>query len=525
MSGDSWWIVEVKPGKRDAIKAQNSLIHETWRIQLNGVQDAVPPPTPEALFRVEKLAAETITRQVDLQYLKEKSISYELRSSLGPAKLPRMCMHITPGAAPALIGLQTSSTPWREDILSPELHLLDPQSHLAIHVCRARLRNPMANVQGYLKHLPASILFKENARDFVFFFQSPVGSSTIPQLLRELFKYERLLNLLEGVRRWNLAIRSIDVRGLGFVYATEPTPLQVCIQLPPGFRDPEFRLLPPNPQIRIQSHLGMMFRNAPPHSALAGTLHLLRCTLPISRALHKIESLHAEAGSFVKVSSLAADQFRIDYRNPKIVFHVALRQRRELTAWYIKYQIDKEAKDDDPNSSQPLIDALLEVTRQRNEKWKGMKGSMVATLDGVEDLVLTLDEVIRSKKHLPETSTEINGHDATIDQSSQPSKSDNNNNPRKRKAEDDGRPHLSDVIPAPATSIDKTPKTNQGQSALAPQMTGVRAGNAPPTNNKANNTPRLSQGTVQQGNGPNPNKPPTSLPQKRKAEDEVVVLD
>ena len=529
MGGDSWWIVDVKPDKRDATKPHNSLINETWKINLDGCQDTVPSPTPEALMRVEKLAAEMITQQVDVRYLKEKNILYELRNSPSPAKLPRMCMHIAPDAAPALIGLQKPSTRWREDILSPEVHLLDPQSHLATYICRARLRFPMSNAREYLKQLPTSILFKANSRDFMFFFQAPIGSSTVPQLLRELFKYERLLNLLNGVQRCNLAIRSIDVRGLGFVYATEPTPLQACIRIPSGFRDPEFRLLPPNPQIRIQSHLGMMFRSAPPHRALAGILHLLRYTLPMARVLNEIENLHAEAGSFVKVSSLAADQLRIDYRSPRIVLNFALRQRRDLTAWHIRYQIDK-TKDEEPKS-QSLIDALLEVMRQRNEKWKGMKGSVVATLDGIEDLVLRLDEVIRINSQPPATVTEINGHDGAPDEpvhspSASADGNNNNNNLRKRKAEDDGQRQSSNVPPAQATmNNNKTPKTTQGQSPSMRQPAGARVSNAPPPNHNRASTPRLPQ---QSTNGPTPNKPPSSssvLPQKRKAEDEVVVLD
>ena len=535
MTGDSWWAVSLTPNG-GSITSSNFEITGTWKILLNGSQSMVFLATPSTILQIERLATQLITQQVDLQYVMEKKIRHSLLEPTMPSRHTRLCMHIKPSAAAALLGWHTLSDTWREDLLCTELHALDCRSHRATYICRARLRDPIPNARRLLKTLTGSLKFQPNSKDFLFLFHCPTGASTVPHLLRQISRYERLLGLLEALQKSKLSIRSVDIRGLGFVYAEQPNQLQACIILPSGVRDPSVRLLPPNPQIRIQNFLNTFFRSSSSFTALTGILHVLRCTLPIAHAFDKIEKLNAEAGTFVKVSALAADQFRVDYRDPRVVFLTNLRRRRDFHAWHIKYLIDDKAKNDP--GFQPLVDALLKVIQQRNEKWKGMKGSVVATIDGVEDFLLKVDEVFRNREDtIKGIGGPANDPDALEDDK------------RKRKADEE-----VSLAEQTLPGVNKTPKTNQGQSpAAARQLTNARPPNPPTMGNNLSrpNAQRIPPGGSALGNGLVPNKaaimnqrpntpglqqslrpghnqggPNNSMnPRKRKAEDDVVVLD
>ena len=535
MTGDFWWAVSLTTNGGPTTSS-NFEITGTWKILLNGSQSMIFSATPSTILQIERLATQLITQQVDLQYVKEQNVRHSLLEPTMRSTYTRLCMHIKPSAAAALLGLQTMSGVWRDDLLCTELHALDCRSHRAMYVCRARLRDPIPNVRRLLKTLTGSLKFQPNSRDFLFLFHCPTGASTVPHLLRQLSRYERLLGLLEALQKNKLSIRSVDIRGLGFVYAEQPNRLQACIILPSGAQDPSVRLLPPNPQIRIQNFLNTLFRSSSSFTALTGILHVLRCTSPIARALDKIEKLNTEAGTFVKVTALAADHFRVDYRDPRVVFLIHLRRRREFHAWHIKYLLDDKAKTDP--GFQPLIEALLKVIHQRNGKWKGMTGSAVATIDGIEDFLLKVDEVFRNREDT------IKGIAGPANDSGALE-----NDKRKRKADEE-----VPVAEKPLQSVNKTAKTNQGQSpAAARQLANARPPNPPATGNNPSrpNAQMIPPGGSALGNGFLPNKPAalnqrpnapglqqslrpghsqggpsnSTNPRKRKAEDDVVVLD
>jgi mediator of RNA polymerase II transcription subunit 14 len=174
-------------------------------------------------------------------------------------------------------------------------------------------------------------------------------------------------------------------------------------------------LEPGNPHLRITDYLAKVL-NGP--EGLDGVATLLPLTLPVLRGFDALENAwtptsDADKGT-VHMNVRAVDWYMIRYDvkqpspNPdaplkmrRILFEVRLRHRRGDPWWYIK-RSDNVTRNN--KESDDIDEALKPVWNSKGTGWQGMRVSGVAQINGVEELLSKLDEVVRN---LPVPNAEV----------------------------------------------------------------------------------------------------------------------
>lgn len=391
-SGESWWIIETQSGGSSYL---NNILNAAHLIPSNSLPAFTSTSSYAYLSKLENIAAGMISHYVNTRYLFHLGIRHTLSqppTAVPGTNAPVLYIRFNTNADPPFLrSSKRPVLPWAHEVVKVTFRGVESFSGDAILLAEARMVTPIPQIELLTSRVDSSLAFHPTSGAFAFRLLRPVGEPIIPALLERLKRIERLIRLLQVLKPYNLKYETISLGQIAFTYSSNPLPLRADINFA---TDAAMRITfdKANPHLRIMDFLGNLL------NAAAGLEHvtlLLAITLPLLRALDAIEALHGSAADTDPPVVLArsAEWFQIRYLNPKCRFDVRLKQRRDEVKWFLS---DACSSDEPGSLDQDLENAVRALWVGRGEGWFGLKTGVVASVDGVEDLVGKLDQLVRS---------------------------------------------------------------------------------------------------------------------------------
>lgn len=401
LTRDSWWIVEL--GERKAELETGSLARNPMarpgpsftfahRVPMPGLKSYITEPSYSTLAHVERIAIGMISQRIDCRELTAKRFPHRLMpSSIHSLQAPSAVLHmrLSHDRAPELKQSSSSSSssislPTTREIITSAFQGLDPMTKNAINIISAGLHTPISNIKSLTSTIDSSIAFHPTSGSFAFRLLTSVGESTIPLLLHRLESIERLIKFLTIVKHHSLSCDAVSLTHLEFVYASTPSTLRATIYFPPD-EPMRISLDKGNPHLRIQDFLNSLLRST---GGLDHVILALKNTLPLLRGFFAMET--ARAIDDLMILPRSADWYQLWYDRPSCSFDVRLRRRRDNLAWHI---VRDGGLKNTKSETGELAQRMKAIERENGDGWRGMRGGMVASVTGVEDLMRKIDEV------------------------------------------------------------------------------------------------------------------------------------
>lgn len=397
LEGDFWWIVELTEREKTAGPAVGPIIQSAYKIGLSGSKYLVVDPSYAMLANIEQTAAGMISQLVDTRALQPHiphKIKLSKRGSIGTRSgslLIRFPSKVTPSVTRVSANF---ALPWLEEVVRVTYLGLDPSKKFAVHVAQVHMQQSISKLRNLVATIP-SVAFVPAANDFSealrFWILTKVGMSLVPILKGRLTAIALFLDFASTIKSQGLTCKAVSTTRLDFNYTHSESPLEAIIHFP---NDEPQRVSPvrPNPHLRIADHLSEKLRS----QGLGAVISMLRISLPILRTFTAIEARQNSGG--VEILTRSDQWYQIRYSDPygKGSFDICLRYRRDDPKWFIA---DTSIKKPD-FADEAFEKGLRAVTRGKGDGWQGVKGGMIAGINGVEDLIFKLDEVFRTSKHV-----------------------------------------------------------------------------------------------------------------------------
>lgn len=398
LSGDSWWIVELEKRKGE-VEAGNSVPSNqaarrtpkvVFKIPMNGLKSVITDASYSTLAQIERMAVGMISKYVDAQNLVYERIRHQFRrrcTNFPEAESAVLLMRLNRKRSPAV--LQTHShmdLPWINEVVSLAFQGLDPMTNSAIHTALGRLKTSVSNIRNLTSPADHSIAFHPKSGAFAFRLISSVGEPTIPLVIQRLSSIDRLIYFLNSIQSHQLSCHEVSLNHVGFVYASTPTPLKAKIYFPSDAPQ-RISLDRQNPHVRIQDFISSIICSP---DGLSHALRLLTSTLPLLRALARIEASHPSEQ--VLVLPRSAEWYEVRYQSPRGCYDVTMRSRRDETMWMVKNRAVSYAE----GTGGHIADEVKRLHKATGEGWRGMRDGIVASIAGVEDLLGKIDEIYRN---------------------------------------------------------------------------------------------------------------------------------
>lgn len=398
MMGDFWWIVKLErrsaavgTGRsgRNLPSEGGFALKTAYKIPMVGFASLMANASYTALAEVESIAVDMISKYVDTSLLNHEKIKHRLRvhspNAPGTGSLV-LYLHLSTTNSPEMLQIRSlMSSPWLNEIITLAYQGLHPVTRFAIHTASARLKNPIPNIRSLTSAVDDSIAFHPTSGAFAFRLFTSVGESSIPPLLRRLSSIERLVYFLGGIKRYRLSCSAISLNHLEFTYDSSPQLLTAKIHFP---ADAPARIFfeTGNPHLRIQDFMTSLLRSP---DGLSQVVKSLRITLPLLRALQHVEALASSVQ--VHITSHSAEWYQLRYENPSWKLDIRLRPRRDDVMWHVR----NLAKERSEEPIEPMPYEMQSLEKGSGGGWRGMRGGMVASTSGVEDLIRRIDEAHR----------------------------------------------------------------------------------------------------------------------------------
>lgn len=411
LEGDFWWIVELTDKEKTAGPPAGPMLQVAYRIVLSGPEYLVIEPSYAKLADIERTAAGMISRLVDTRALQchiPHKIQISRRENAGSRSGSLLIRFPNKGTSSAMRNSTSLALPWLEEVVRLTYRGLDPSKSFAIHVAQVHMQQSVSKLQDLLSTIPC-IAFVPGTDSFseALKFQIPtkVGTTLIPLLKGRLKAIALLLDFASTIYSHALTCTATSLTRLSFNYTNSGSPLKATIHFPDD-EPKHVSLVKPNPHLRITDHLSEKLRSR----SLGPVIGILRITLSLLRTFSAMEA--RQNGGGIQILTRSDQWYQVRYSDPyqKGSFEICLRYKGDAPKWFVSENSVKK-----PDSADEAFElGLRAVTRGKGEGWRGVRGGMIADIKGVDDLVLKLDEVFRTRKHVAGES-----------------------NPRKRKAEDD----------------------------------------------------------------------------------------
>ncbi len=421
LGGDSWWIIELpeKEARREgtgSIPKSRSVIRAAYRVSTPGFKSLMMEPSYATLAYIERTAAGMISQYNDTHYLALRRIPHKLQRTstveqpvtltirFDESKTPATPRTpITPKTPTTPQSPNRSSIPWTNEIVTLTFQGIDHATSSAIHLASARMESPIPNITALTSSIDSSIAFHPTSGAFAFRLLTPVGELTIPPLVERLSSIERLIHFLHIIKRHQLRCDAVSLDHLELTYSTSPSTLKATIhfQFNTSMR---ISFTKGNPHLRIQDYLTTVLRTS---DGLNHLLSLLQATLPLLRTFSSLEAAHG-----IRILPRSVEWYQVRYEGSRSRWDIRLRLRRGEATWFIRdigiWKVDgeKRGKNVLKRLDVEVEKAMAGLERASGKGWLGMRGGMVATPDGVEELVKKIDELYRTNL-LKEEVTEL----------------------------------------------------------------------------------------------------------------------
>lgn len=399
LMGDSWWIVELEKRKGE-VETGNSVEHPTqavsrtpkavFKMPMDGFKSLITDVSYSTLAQIECMAVGMISKYVDARNLVYEKIRHQFRrrcANLPEAESAVLRMRLNRKRSPAMLQTHTHmDLPWINEVVSLAFQGLDPMTNSAVHTALGRLKTPVSNIKSLTSPTDHSIAFHPKSGAFAFRLLSSVGESTIPLVIQRLSSIDRLIYFLNSIKSHQLSCHEISLNHVEFVYASTPSLLKAKLYFPSGAPQ-RISLDRQNPHVRIQDFISSIICSP---DGLSHAIRLLTSTLPLLRALARIEASHPS--DQVTVLPRSAEWYEVRYQHSRGCYDVTLRSRRDESMWMVKNRAASKAEE---NNDQ-VADGMKLLERATAEGWRGMRDGIVASVAGVEDLVGKIDEIYRN---------------------------------------------------------------------------------------------------------------------------------
>lgn len=406
LKGDAVWIVETS-GHDPLAETANKSIRTGSTIRL---AFAISNPEPRALLiepsyvnikHIERTAVGMIAQYLDTHYLLQKRIPYKLRSDVSSsgADLKSLYMKYSTQKITEILKNSAPAAPyWRSDTILLRFGGLDTTNSFGNHTVRARMKKIIPNIKALTSTLSSSITFHPSTGEFAFRLSTPVGISTIPNLISRLETIEHFLGLLAIIKRRKLPCIVHSLTRLSFEYAAG-SDMKATIDFAPN-EPMRITFDPLSPHFRVQDGFTEMLRSSA--GGLDEVLAHIDTTLPLLRGVSDIASSWANSSDSVDILSRSTESFILRYPNGKV--DISLRDRRGQIMWLVK----ERGAHKDVTRDEDLEKNLKQLVNGSGELWRGMNEGMVATPRGAENLITKVDGIFRDvRKATPNTT-----HDA-----------------------------------------------------------------------------------------------------------------
>ena len=402
LEGDVWWVVELhsRLSKPVATAALGPSIRAAFKIPVTGAGAASRELSTSDLYGIERSAAGLISQFTDSRQLSVQGFPHRLVRTM-PHKshpgLPTLYVHFPEQRAQKFQKTAKPATvPWSSQTVRVSFMSIDAAKSLANHLVVAQAGSAFLRHQSMDSMLGECIKFHPKSGAFAFRLSTPVGQSTIPAILDRLARMQRLIDYMNTLHALRLNAQRLSLDHLEFTYATEPQACRAKVSFA-GEECPQLALDHGNPHLRIQDHLTILFRKA---NGLNQVILYLQLTLPLMCAFAAIEAAHIDNKATILPRSV--DWYHIRYRNPPARFDLRLRKRRDNLMWFLQ-QLSLETNEKQDRRVQEQLDS---IAKGRGKGWIGVSPGIAATLDGVQALLKTIDDILQHSP--PATSASMN---------------------------------------------------------------------------------------------------------------------
>ena len=409
MSGDSWWVVETRKiakasDSTDVTRGPNQPFRAAFKVPVAASEALIVDPTYPVLTALEKTAAALIAQYADsreLARIRVHHIQHKSTARLDKLFIPDIFLHISPKKEtekqPLLPPLLRTPQhqhhlPWCHETVKLSFYGLSRSLDSVITLVSGRLVTPIPNIKKLTRNMDNSLAFHPTSGAFSFRLPSPIGQSCVPDALERFRRIERLVRFLEIIRQHDLQCETISLSDLTFTYATDPTlgalaaTISFASNMPMGI---SFQR--ENPHLRVQDFLASLLNADRGFECVAV---VLQNTLPLLRAFTTLESADRKPGSEVQILPRSAVWYRVRYENPALIYEVQLRQRNDQASWY-SVSIADDSPSAKGNDSDMTTRTWNNICRDKEHGWQGMTYGIKAELNGVEELILRVDEALR----------------------------------------------------------------------------------------------------------------------------------
>ncbi|KAL3419037.1 Mediator of RNA polymerase II transcription subunit 14 [Phlyctema vagabunda] len=432
VSGDHWWLMRIasNPPAAKLVHASHIDIKGTWASE----------PSFSFLSTLHVFAAALISQYTNLKALHEQRKSYKLienKRALS-TRIPAILLRLN-----ELVPVQENNrrrNKWARNLIklafqglevkklendasqsSNEGRNTDETGQLVqnaggdneIMVTEARMVILNTGNLSILKErVDRDIAFHAESGSFAFRLRSKIGEAVISALVQRLSQVERLVDFVGAVgdHGKTLHCEGISLGKIIFTYGntaqapgsaesmeidTPTNPYRAVVDFSASQDSMTIALERKNPHIRILDQLSMILNSSSGLHGVANTLHL---TLPTLCGLDKIETAWEELSEKgeAHVSVRSALWFVLRYtlnavgtvEARTLSFEVKVKERRGEPWWFIR-RTDVHGEEDD-------IDRQLKSVWDATGKgWNGLRVSAAALPSGIEECLLSVDEVIR----------------------------------------------------------------------------------------------------------------------------------
>ncbi|EFQ98916.1 RNA polymerase II transcription subunit 14 mediator [Nannizzia gypsea CBS 118893] len=275
----------------------------------------------------------------------------------------------------------------------------------------------------------SNITFKPRSRKFSIRFLTRTGVPIITQVFSWLQQLTNTVLALEYIYRKKFVVTSIssskisftypssngDLRAsISFQYIDTPTPLLLSGSPQPTAKDDgkplarlrmSLNLHGKNPHRRIMESLTAILND--PSAGLGFTLEFLTLTLPL---LEAVETILAESSdrsrAVVRIAARSAKVYHISYPFLQYRFHLTMKQRRQSTYWLLRNGTMPSVRMSQVALESELTNKILKVN---GDGWRGLGDGTMAEADKPVNLVMVLDNIIKTHVAQQRTQPEANG--------------------------------------------------------------------------------------------------------------------
>ena len=407
MNEDAWWIVRTQDEKssikfetgKQSNPTRKRALQVAFKISLSPC--VVLDPSYQLLSRVENAAASMICQIVDMQELAAGEIpciQQESPKSRRPHRTPDLFIQHLEQLSSGVQTFTQSDTSWCNELVKLTVVGLSRARDSVLYTGSARLIQPIKAIGALASSLDSSVSFHPTNGTFIFPVTIAVGQSSISALRDRLRRIKRLIQFLAVIEKQGFQCETITLSRLVFTYHTTlgSQTLKADIDLAAD-ATVGITFGKDSPHLRIQDLLTMATNEI---HGFEHTSRLLSITLPLLRAFDATEQAtlrqnHRDKKNSICILPHSPTSYCIVYEHPKAMFRITLEQRLDDPVWFLSLVDDVTVKDE--NSREEVVaTAWTQFCQASSQKWKGMRKGIVTDVEGIEELIPRIDEIMAS---------------------------------------------------------------------------------------------------------------------------------